>query len=245
MQARLISHARRPLSRWHLVPRVGLLTLLCFAALQAAAPSLRLRGQVRDAQTGHPLDGAVARAGAETARTGPDGLFQLGPVPPWKRVSFEAEGYEPRSAPTWLPGASSVALPPLIAEARAVDEDTGQPVAASLVSDFGQVEGLGPGRFRVAPIKAGSRLTARAHGYLPTTAVYGGEEDLELRLTPVPVGRVLDASSGRPVPGALVLTDEQLISSDADGRFELPGRPRRPLRVTAPGFRRLELDTNA
>ena len=245
MQARPLPQARRSLGRWHLAPRVALLALLGFGALQAAAPSLRLRGEVRDAQTGRPLAGALARADSETALTGPNGLFQLGPVPPWQTVSFEADGYEPRSAPAWLPGATSAALPPLAAEAWTVDEDSGQPVAASLESDFGRVEGLEPGRFRLAPIKAGSRLSARAEGYLPTSAVYDGETNFALRLTPVPVGRVLDAVSGRPVAGAQVLADEQLISSDADGRFELPGRPRRTVRVTAPGFRRLEVDGNA
>jgi hypothetical protein len=241
-QATLLGRAASP---WRLLPRLGLLTLLGLWAAQTILPLLGFRGEVRDAQTGGPLAGAVARAGAETALTGSTGFFQLGPVPPWQTISFEAEGYEARIALSWLPGATIIALPPLTAEVRVVDQDTGQPVPASLETDFGRVEGLEPGRFRLAPIKLGSRVAARADGFTPGSAEYLGGDSLELRLKPLRFGRVVDASSGNPVAGALVLADEQLLSSDVEGQFELQSRPKRPLRVTAPGYRRLEVDTVA
>jgi hypothetical protein len=242
------SHAtsdRRRGRRWRLLPLVGLVVLLLFGAVQLAAPLLGLRGEVRDAQTGTPLAGALARAGTEAARTGPNGFFELGSVPPWQTVSFEAEGYGSYSVPSLPFLATSVTLPPLVADVRVVDDDSGQLIAASLESDFGRVQSLDVGRFRVGPIKPGVRLTARADNYGSLSTEYAGGPAVELRLAQVRLGSVVDRSSGQPVVGALVLADEQFFRTGRDGRFELPGRPKRPLRVMAPGYRRLEVDTNA
>jgi hypothetical protein len=238
------SPAKRPLRRWLLLPLLGLLIVVCGAAL-LIAPLLGLRGEVRDAQTGAPLAGALARAGAESTRTGPNGLFQLGPMPPWQTVSFEAEGYGSYTTPS-VPGlATSVALPPLVADVRVINDETGEPIAASLESEFGRVEGTDTGRFRVGPIKPGVRLTARADGFGSLSTQYAGGPAVELRLAPVRLGSVVDGTNGRPVGNALVLADEQFFTTSSDGRFELPGRPKRPLRVMAPGYRRLDVDTSA
>src|SRR5437867_6058063 len=231
--------------RWRLLPRLGLLAVLGFGALKLAVPVLGTSGEVHDAETRTPLAGAVARAGDASAESGPSGVFRLGGVLPWQAISIEAEGYESRSAPGWLLAGAEVALRPLVAEVRVVNDETGELIPARLQSDFGRIDGLEPGRFRLTAIKPGSRVVVDADGFELGSAQYTGETSLELRLAPLRVGRIVNAASGQPIANALILSDERFVTSDADGGFELPGRPRRPLRVTAPGFRRLEVDTRA
>lgn len=53
-----------------------------------------IRGRVVAADTGEPLGGARIRTRARAARTGPDGLFELSPVPGSDAdISIQAEGY--------------------------------------------------------------------------------------------------------------------------------------------------------
>lgn len=243
MQARATRLPRT--QRWQLLPRAGLFALIAAAALQVAAPMLVLRGQVLDAESGMPLSGAVARVGSEAVHTGPNGVFELGLAPPWQAINFEADGYEPHSVMSWSPTVTSLSLLPRAAEVWVRNQETGAPVPATLRSDFGQVQALGAGHFRLSPIKVGSRLSASADGFRPETAEYTGGSSLELRLGPVRLGRVLNAADGSPVAGASIAVDEQLITSGADGRFELSVRPGQPLRVMAPGYRRLTVDAGA
>src|SRR5688572_25129670 len=85
------------------LPRLGLAVLLGLVGLQALLPQVGSTGEVRDAESGFPLVGAVVRAPAEVVQTGPAGGFRLGLVPPWQSVVFEADGYHPRVASTWPP----------------------------------------------------------------------------------------------------------------------------------------------
>lgn len=241
MSAAILTRRARP--RRDLLPRLGLLVLLAVAGWLALLPALRAYGEVRDAQTGAPLVGALARAVGQTARTGPGGAFQLGLVPPWETITFEADGYEARSlSPPLLTGPTSVALPPLTTEVWTLDAETGLLIFATVTSDDGRLEPFEPGRFRLAPARTGTTVTARADGYVSAAAQYHGQP-LQLRLTPIHTGRVL-GEDGRPVPGAFVLAGDQLLKPDAEGRFELPTRPTH-LRVVAPGFRRLDTDVAA
>lgn len=243
MSAAILTRRARPLR--HVLPRLGLLVLLVVAAWLVARPLFHAYGEVSDAQTGAPLVGALARSPGEAVRTGPNGSFQLGLVAPWETITFEADGYEPRSvALHLLPGPTSIALPPLTAEVWTLDAETGRFLPTVLDSDGGRLEPLEAGRFRLAPARTGTTVTARADGYFPASAEYRGQP-LQLRLTPVRAGRVLDATTGRPIPRALLLVDEQLVQPDADGRFELKARPSQRLRVFAPGYRRLEVDAAA
>lgn len=226
--------------RWELLPRAGLLVLLLVAAAHAATARLTLSGEVRDAESGTPVAGALARAGQQEARTESSGRFQLGPVLPWQPLLVEADGYLPARVSSWPPGRIEVALLPQTAEVRVVDEATGAPVDATLVSDSGRVARVGVGRFQLAPVREGDWVTASAPGYLEQRAQYAGGS-LEIRLAPRTTGRVVDAASGRPIPGALVVVDGSVLTTDADGRFELPRRGFERLLVTRPGFRRLEV----
>ena len=104
------------------LPRLGLTVLLGLIGFQALLPQVVSSGEVRDAESGFPLVGAVVRAPAEVVQTGPAGVFRLGLVPPWQSVVFEADGYHSRVASTWPPGQTSVALTPVAAELRVLDE---------------------------------------------------------------------------------------------------------------------------
>jgi hypothetical protein len=223
---------------WQLLPRVGLLMLAAMAAVQMSMPLLVLRGQVLDVQTGLPLSGVVARTASEMTQTGPNGAFELSLPAPWEMISFEADGYEPRSTIGWSPEVLSLRLLPRTAEVWVRDRDTGAPLLAALRSDFGQVQALEPGRFRLSPVRTGSQLTASADGFRSETAAYTGESSIELRLRPIRVGRVLNAADGQPIAGASIAADEEIATSRADGSFELSARPSQPLRVIAPGYRR-------
>ena len=57
----------------------------------------------------------------------------------------------------------------------------------------------------------------------------------------VVAGRVEDAYSGLPVPGAFVTTGERVVETDAAGRFEIEPETRK-LAVRAPGYRRVEVE---
>lgn len=227
--------------RWELLPRAGLLVLLLALAAQAVTARLTLTGEVRDAESGAPVAGALARAGQQEVQTASSGHFQLGPVLPWEPLLVEADGYLPARVAAWPPGRIEVLLAPRVAEVQVVDAVTGAPVDASLESDDGRLERRDVGTFQLAPSRAGTWLTANAPGYLPQRARYDGAGSLQIRLAPGTAGRVVNAASGQPVAGALVSVDGTLLTTDVDGRFELPRRTYQRLIVTRPGFRRLEV----
>jgi hypothetical protein len=57
------------------------------------------------------------------------------------------------------------------------------------------------------------------------------------------VGRVVDAMTGRPITGALVTGDGDVVQTDAQGLFG--AKPGDPLRLRAPGYRRRDVPTVA
>lgn len=164
-------------------------------------------------------------------------------------------------------------------QGRVVDRTTSRPVPAyTLTLVLEDVTSQGPseearevvssdGRFAWGDIEAGSyALFAQAPGYATGCRrglQLGGSEpppDVELRLEPggrLVTGRVVDASSGAPVPGALVLSESDapvhMLALDAaeipegitartttneSGGFTLSGLASgtQVLRATAPGF---------
>ena len=234
---------RRSRGRWRLLPRLALVGLIGALSLQHFSPALRLRGEVRDAESGVPIAGAVATAGSSVVRTDAAGEFSLGLSAAWRGIRVEASGYRPQVVSGWPLLPMSVSLEPLSLELRVLDADTEQPIGAARVEGGAQsADGLGAGRFRLAPIAPGTQVTVQAQGYHPLTVSYDGRSAVETRLMPTREGWVVDAASGRPIGGAVILADERLYETDDEGRFTLLARPRRPLRVTAPGYRKLELD---
>lgn len=110
---------------------------------------------------------------------------------------------------------------------RAVDAETGQALAGAAVRGAGhQAVADAEGRFRLRGLRGRPILSAEAPGYatvaqrlaLGELAGLGG--GVELRLAPVELrGRVIDAASGEPVPGATVRVGEQQVEADAEGRY--------------------------
>jgi len=117
----------------------------------------------------------------------------------------------------------------------------------------------GAGRFTLGPVAPGKlRIWVAANGYQPASLdglkVVAGETlggvVVKLKRSAVLVGRVTDASTRRPVEGALVVPAEWKSGalaetvgalSDGDGRYELAALPgkRTSIRVTAEGYRPL------
>ena len=89
-RSRLADLARRTGGRWRPLPRLALIALCSLLIVQFMTPVLQVQGEVRDAQTGAPVPDAVATAGSNSSRTGPDGRYALGLVAPWAGVQVVA-----------------------------------------------------------------------------------------------------------------------------------------------------------
>lgn len=71
---------------------------------EASIPADRVAGVVVDAATGAPVGGASVRAAGDAATTGPDGRFELGPLPPGEHaLLIAARGFLPARLPVWVP----------------------------------------------------------------------------------------------------------------------------------------------
>jgi hypothetical protein len=203
-----------------------------------------LRGQVVDGTTGRSIPGARVWTARASALAAADGSFLLNRVKPPDAVGVDAPGYRPRSLRVMDPfQTSSVPLDPIGVELEVVDADTQAPVSASLDAAPTATTMLGDGRLRVAPVRDGQALSLAAPGYLPATAVYGGQDVLHVTMQPRLDGHVLDGATGKPVAAARIALGDTLLTSDSEGGFQLQHRPHAgKLTVLAPGYRRAQLD---
>ena len=136
-----------------------------------------------------------------------------------------------------------------------VDADTGQPLPeARVVLTVGGVEQAprvagADGRLTDVPLPPGEVLArVSAGGYLPAeervTVTAGGRAERVVRVRPEPrVGTlrvtVVDARSGKPLPGAAVSVGKRELLTDATGQVRVEGLEPGPLevKVAAEGFR--------
>jgi hypothetical protein len=133
-------------------------------------------------------------------------------------------------------------LEPVSVEITSVDADTGQPVAATLLSSAPTLV-LGPGWQRVAPVRQGQRFALSADGYAPGEAIFNGEAGLRVAMQPKLTGRVTDARTGKAVAGARVAVGSQVLTTDDQGGYEVKRRPSQgQVTVLLPGYRRAGFD---
>jgi hypothetical protein len=204
-----------------------------------------LRGQIVDGASGQSIPGAQVWTSRTSALTSEDGSFVLDRVKPPDAMGIDAPGYRSQMLrvvdPFQVP---SVRLDPIGVELDAVDADTDAPVSASLDSTPSSITMVGDGRLRLAPVRNGQSLNLTAAGYLPASAVFGGQDVLRVVMRPRLDGHVLDGATGKGVAGARVsLGDSTTLTTDADGAFQLQRRPHQgTLTVLAPGYRRAQLD---
>ena len=203
-----------------------------------------LRGHVIDGVSGQPIAGARVWSARASALTGPDGAFALDRVKPPDAVSVDAPGYREQDLRVIDPLQSfSPRLDPIGTEVETIDANTNQPVAAQLDAPASSLTSLGEGRVRIAPIREGQILSVTAGGYLPMQATYDGQDVMRVPMHPRVDGHVTDAATGKPVPNARVSIGDLVLTSDADGAFQLARRPTvGALQVLAPGYRRVDVD---
>lgn len=207
-----------------------------------------LNGQVLSVAGQRPVSGAIVRVpGSESqVQTDAEGMFELKEIPLTKdptklvitapgfleqqiAVDPQTQGRNPLMIP--LRGATTV-------EGQVRDQASNTPIAGATVSlptwDV-SVETDAEGRFQIADVPAGKMSIEIAKpGYGPATleetltADAGGILNVQLAGQGKLVGRVIDAlSPEKPIPGAQVylLNTPLSTTTDANGRFEIPGIP--------------------
>ena len=205
-------------------------------------PTVALSGAVLDDQR-LPVAGARLAADTGVATTTEDGAFALERVGLTESVSVEADGYHPARLSVWPPGERQVVLTPRTFSLAVRDAETNHPIPeARITAGPARVQPLEPGRFAIGPARSDLRLTLSAPGYADVTLSYRGEAELLARLERRLVGAVVDARTGKPIPNAFVGFSGGSVTSGHDGAFELSTRPPGPVRVLAPGYRRVEVD---
>jgi protocatechuate 3,4-dioxygenase beta subunit len=220
-------------------------------------------------QARRALDGAAEPAPAAKAETDAAGRFTLQAPGPglWRVIVRRPEPIElaplPLVAPAELPpfpgsGWAAVSAPPAAlstpAEGKWQDvrltERTGEPVAGALVEvadrPFGRTDTQGRIRLPVAAGGAARLRLLSADGrqaslLLKAPPPGAPERPLTLAEPLVLAGRVIDAESRAPVPGALVWASADpgaFVRADGEGRFRLtlPTRRRPELEIAAAGF---------
>ncbi|MCS6844958.1 MAG: carboxypeptidase regulatory-like domain-containing protein [Caldilineales bacterium] len=139
-------------------------------------------------------------------------------------------------------------LLPVSFEGRAVDAETGRPLAGALVrtNNGGQTVADAEGRWTVRSSRfAGLSAEVVAEGYqawqgplrFPPLPLVPGRATLSLQPT-VLRGAVVDGRTGQPVAAAQVAAGQRSAATAADGSFELRGLPAGPLvvEVAADGY---------
>jgi hypothetical protein len=222
-----------------------ILTLLAvtLAPLELLLPKVPVSGVVRDRTTGAPVAGASVKLGQATLRTDTQGRFALERVSPTEQIQVDAEGYQQGHSRIWPQTEHAVVLTARSFGLTVRDSETGDRVAdVSATAPGIRVAPDETGNLRIDAARNGATITVSAPGFRDAVIRYRGEAELVAHLQPRILGAVMDGMTGRPIPDAFLTDGEMVATSNADGYFELERRPQGPIRVLAPGYRRLELD---
>lgn len=205
-----------------------------------AFSGFNVRGTVVDSASGEPIGGAQVWSSRANTASAADGSFAIESIKPPEMLSVDAPGYHSQSLRVATPfDPLRPALEPISLEIDTVDADTGQPVPATL--DTGPSTSVGPGRFKIAPVRANQKLNLSADGYASVETSYEGQAVLRVPMLPRLNGRVSDAATGKPVPGARISLGDVTTSTDSDGDYALQRHPAEGvLQILAPGYRRAQ-----
>ena len=218
--------------------------IFTLAPLDLLLPKVPVRGVVRDRVSAEPIAGARITLGPASLITDRGGAFAVERASMTDTVRVEADGYRAGQARVWPPRALRLELAPRTLALHVRDAETNEPIPDALAVAPGvRVRPTEPGRLLVEPARDAMSLTVSAPGFLNTVVRYHGEGDVTAALQPRLTGVVVDGSTGRTVPGAVVSQGDVALTSDANGAFELDRRPTGPLRILAPGFRRVEVES--
>ena len=243
------AYRRRRLPRLPGPPRLPNIGPLPFALLLVGAaawyhfafPGFNVSGSVLDSTSGQPVAGVRVWSAHANTVTNPDGTFELGFIKPPEVLGFDVAGYRGQTQRVSNPlDHVAAALDPIGVDINVVDADDGQPLSV-------EMNGAPPldAHFRVAPVQPGEQFAFTADGYLPGQATYAGQDSLHVALRPKLTGRVTDASTGNGVAHARIMVGGAVLSTDADGSYQLQHRPPDgKLQILAPGYRRATADVS-
>ncbi|MCL4685172.1 carboxypeptidase regulatory-like domain-containing protein [Myxococcota bacterium] len=201
-------------------------------------------GTVVDALTGLPLEGAEIQAGTAATVTDADGRFRLTDLPPDTvvRVTATAPDHEPQGFDALVvPNGDSPLdfrlAPTLLGEVSGTVTDAGSGAAIAYAevgiegSTFLSTVTEADGSYRLLAVPAGTHtIVARSPEHFPeasagfvvsadTTSAFDAALAARPRAGGL-AGRVLDATTGDPIAGALLaLADGRTVTSAADGSY--------------------------
>ena len=218
--------------------------LLTLLPLDLLLPKVAVHGEVRDRISNQPLAGAKVQFGGFTLTTDAGGTFAAERVSPTGSIQVDADGYYTARSQIFPPRNFDLQLMPRTFAMNVRDAETNEPIADAVpVAPDLRYRALEPGRFVVEPAREHVEVTVSAPGYTNTVVRYRGGEVLAV-LQPRVTGTVVDASTGQTVPNAFVTQGDIALTTDANGVFELDRRPTGPLKILAPGYRRIEVDAS-
>ena len=219
--------------------------LLALAPLDLLLPKIPLRGLVRDRVSAEPIVGATVHLGPIRVTTDASGAFDVERASMTDAVQVEADGYRPTRAYALPLRELRLDLAPRTFTLNVKDAETNEPIADAVPLAPGiRFHALEPGRFQVEPARDTAPVTVSAPGFQNTVVRRRGAGDVVALLQPRVTGVIVDGSTGRTVPGAFVTDGEIALTTDANGTFELERRPAGPLKVLAPGYRRIDVDAS-
>ncbi|MDH3440565.1 MAG: carboxypeptidase regulatory-like domain-containing protein, partial [Gammaproteobacteria bacterium] len=215
-----------------------------------------VRGIVRNAADGRPVNGATITIGNLSARSNVEGRFEIENVPAGDlSVRANLTLFEPGESPVSLEAAASIdteiQLTPITygtVSGTVVNADTGEPLENAAVSAGRQsTRTNAAGEFELQRVSAGdvSVLASRAVHIDDSTRITlaaGASESVTLRLQPITwgtvTGVVTDADTGRPLVNAEVIVGTEGLRSDNAGRFRAENVPAGSLRIagTMPAY---------
>lgn len=236
----------------HRLPRFTLCQLCVLSALVAltailatacGATPVSIQGTVIDATTGQPIPGARVQSMADakpvTLDSDQAGRYRLERLTAGTTVTITAQRYQEASFVAGKGGEIKTALPPLALHGTVRDSLSGKPLArATVAQGTNTATADEAGNYRLVGFLPGQPVRSAADGYeakesAPQSA---GQFDIQLRPNTVS-GRVLDAASRKPVPGASVTANGVTTTADGEGRFVLRDLPENvTLRARAPGY---------
>jgi hypothetical protein len=219
--------------------------IVSMAPFDLLLPKVPVKGIVRDRVTAEPIGGARIKLGQASLTTDSTGAFSVERASMTDSLQVEANGYQPGRSRIFPPREQRLELAPKTFALSVRDAETNQPIAdAAVVAQGVRSRPTEPGRFEVEPARDNMAVTVSAPGFFDATIRYRGGGETVATLQPRLVGYVVDGSTGKTIPGAFVTNGDVAVTADANGTFELDRRPAGPLKVLAPGYRRVEVDAS-
>jgi len=207
-----------------------------------------LTGTVLDAGTARPISGTLVSIGRLRTYSNANGHYEMRYVEPGMEISFSSQVHRPLAEVAYTGQTTQDAvLDPWKVILTILDGATGDPLPEARVS-APRVSGLTDVQGRAAlSLLPGTPMTITLQDYQTATLAYQGEETLDLSLQPFLTADLRDASSGEPIPNALVQVfsarpEPTLLRTDAQGRVELGDASKAlTLTIKAPGYRRISV----